>query len=91
MVEHGESPARSKRTAVAERKVADERRVTFRAFAQRWIEETLFYRSAGYVAQIVRGLAADVTRPSATWRWATCSRAHPRDHPATQRGPRRFA
>lgn len=60
MVEHGESPAKSKQTAVAERKVADERRVTFRAFSQRWIEETLFYRSAGYVAQIVRWLDAYV-------------------------------
>jgi integrase len=60
MVEHGESPAKSKQTAVAERKVADERRVTFRGFSQRWIEETLFYRSSGYVAQIVRWLDAYV-------------------------------
>ena len=60
LVERGESPAKSKQTAVAERKVSDERRVTFRVFSQRWIEETLFYRSAGYVAQIVRWLDAYV-------------------------------
>lgn len=45
---------------MVERKLAYERRVTFRAFAQRWIEETLFYRSAGYRAQIVRWLDANV-------------------------------
>ena len=60
LVAHGESPAKSKQAAVAERKVADERRVTFRVFARRWIEETLFYRSAGYVTQIVRWLDAYV-------------------------------
>ena len=41
-------------------RLADERRVTFRSVAQRWIEEPLFYRSAGYVAQIVRWLDAYV-------------------------------
>lgn len=60
MVAHGESPAKSKQAAVVERKTAEERRITFRVFAQRWIEETLFYRSAGYVAQIVRWLDAYV-------------------------------
>ncbi len=60
LVERGESPAKLKQAAAAERKLADERRVTFRAFAQRWIEETLFYRSSGYVAQIVRWLDAYV-------------------------------
>jgi integrase len=60
LVERGESPAKSKQSAAAAQKVADERRVTFRTFAQRWIEETLFYRSAGYVAQIVRWLDAYV-------------------------------
>jgi hypothetical protein len=28
--------------------------VDFRTVAQRWMEETLFYRSAGYRAQIAR-------------------------------------
>jgi hypothetical protein len=60
LVERGESPAKSKQAAVVERKLADERRVTFRVFSQRWIEETLFYRSAGYVAQFVRWLDAYV-------------------------------
>jgi hypothetical protein len=60
LVERGESPAKSKQAAAVAQKVADERRVTFRAFAQRWIEETLFYRSAGYRSQIVRWLDAYV-------------------------------
>ncbi|MCC7288352.1 MAG: tyrosine-type recombinase/integrase [Burkholderiaceae bacterium] len=60
LVERGASPAKSKQAAAVQRKLADERRVTFRAFSQRWIEETLFYRSAGYRAQIVRWLDAYV-------------------------------
>jgi integrase len=60
LVERGESPAKSKQATAMAQKVADERRVTFRAFAQRWIEETLFYRSVGYRSQIVRWLDAYV-------------------------------
>jgi hypothetical protein len=56
LVERGESPARSKQAAAVAQRVVDERRVTFRAFAQRWIEETLFYRSVGYLLQTVRWL-----------------------------------
>jgi hypothetical protein len=36
----------------------DARRQTFRVFAQRWIDETLFHRSGGHVARIVRWLDA---------------------------------
>ena len=68
LVERGESPAKSKQEKSAARKVADARAITFRTFAQRWIEETLFYRgianakpkSAGYIAQIARWLDAYV-------------------------------
>lgn len=68
VVERGESPAKSKQEKSAARKVADARAITFRTFAQRWIEETLFYRgianakpkSAGYIAQIARWLDAYV-------------------------------
>lgn len=56
LVERGESPAKAKQTAAVERQVAVERAVTFRVFAARWIDETLFYRSASYRAQIVRWL-----------------------------------
>jgi integrase len=59
-IERGQSPAKSKQAAVVDRKLAAERRITFRAFAQRWIGETLFYRSAGYKVQIVRWLGAYV-------------------------------
>jgi integrase len=43
---------------VAARKVAESRDLTVRVFARRWIDETLFYRSPAYVAQIVRWLDA---------------------------------
>lgn len=56
LVERGESPAKSKQELSAARKLADARALTFRTFAQRWMEETLFYRSSGYIAQIVRWL-----------------------------------
>ena len=52
----GRSPAKAKRAQKAEREVAAARDVTFAAFARRWIDETLFYRSAGYRAQTVRWL-----------------------------------
>ena len=58
LVERGESPAKSKQASVAARKVAESRDLTVRVFARRWIDETLFYRSAAYVAQIVRWLDA---------------------------------
>ena len=60
LVEQGESPAKDKQTSSSAQKLADSRRVTFRTFAMRWVEETLFYRSSGYVAQTVRWLDAYV-------------------------------
>jgi integrase len=56
LVEHGESPARAKQIQAAARKVADAKAISFRMFAQQWVDETLFYRSEGYRAQIVRWL-----------------------------------
>jgi hypothetical protein len=58
LVERGESPAKSKQATVAARKVAESRDLTVRAFARRWIDETLFYRPPACVAQIVRWLDA---------------------------------
>lgn len=43
---------------MAARKVAESRDLTVRVFARRWIDETLFYRSPAYVAQMVRWLDA---------------------------------
>ncbi|WP_422096843.1 tyrosine-type recombinase/integrase [Variovorax sp.] len=60
LVERGESPARKKQDDVVERRVAEARSITFEAFAQKWVQETLFYRSAGYRAQTVRWLQAYV-------------------------------
>ena len=48
--------AKAKRVQSTEMKVADARRLSFRTFAQRWVDETLFYRSGAYVAQTVRWL-----------------------------------
>ena len=56
----GDSPAKAKQRATVERRAAEASAITFRAFAQRWIDETLFYRSEGYRAQIVRWLDAYV-------------------------------
>ena len=42
LVEQGESPAKDKQTSSSAQKLADSRRVTFRTFAMRWVEETLF-------------------------------------------------
>jgi Arm DNA-binding domain len=50
----GESPAQAKRRDQVERRAAEARAVDFRTVARRWMEETLFYRSAGYRAQIAR-------------------------------------
>lgn len=60
LVERGESPAKLKQAKAVEDTAAKARAVTFRQFAQRWIDETLFYRSATYRAQIVRWLDAYV-------------------------------
>lgn len=60
LVERGESPAKAKQGAIIERRLDVERAVTFRDFAGRWIDETLFYRSASYRAQIVGWLDAHV-------------------------------
>jgi Arm DNA-binding domain len=56
LVARGQSPAKAKRVLSAEQKVADARRLSFRTFAPRCVDETLFYRSGGYVAQTVRWL-----------------------------------
>ena len=56
----GQSPARQKQVDAGDRRAADARAVTFRTFSKRWIDETLFYRSEGYRAQIVRWLDAYV-------------------------------
>jgi hypothetical protein len=56
LVERGQSPAQAKRVQSIEQKAADARRLSFRNFAQRWVDETLFYRSGGYRAQTVRWL-----------------------------------
>ena len=56
LVEHGESPARAKQTQSSARKLAESRALSFRTFARRWVDDTLFYRSEGYRAQIVRWL-----------------------------------
>ncbi len=58
LVERGQSPAKAKRVEAKEAVEAESRRLTFRVFAQRWIDETLFHRSGSYVAQIVRWLDA---------------------------------
>ena len=56
LVERGESPARAKQSRSAARKLAESRALSFKKFAQRWVDETLFYRSEGYRSQIVRWL-----------------------------------
>jgi integrase len=56
----GESPARAKQRDQVERRAAEARAVTFRAFAQTWVAETLHQRSEGYRAQIVRWLDTNV-------------------------------
>ena len=60
LVERGQSPAKAKRAQSTEQKVAAARRLSFRTFAQRWVEDTLFYRSGGYVAQTLCWLDAYV-------------------------------
>lgn len=60
LVARGQSPAKAKQAAVSAQKIAEARRLTFRSFAQRWVDETLFHRSGGYVAQTVRWLDAYV-------------------------------
>ena len=60
LVDRGESPARVKQTSAAAKKLAESRALSFRTFAQQWVADTLFYRSDGYRAQIVRWLDAYV-------------------------------
>jgi integrase len=60
LVDKGESPARRKKTDAAELRAAEASALTFKEFAQQWISDTLFYRSATYRAQIVRWLEAYV-------------------------------
>jgi integrase len=60
LLERGESPARAKQTKVVELERAAAAAITFQAFAAQWIDETLFYRSATYRAQITRWLDAHV-------------------------------
>ena len=43
LVERGQSPAKAERALSSEQKVSDARRLSFRAFAQRWVDDTLFY------------------------------------------------
>ena len=53
-VERGESPAKAKQAK--HEPGAEASALTFRAVAARWMDETLFYRSGGYRAQIARWL-----------------------------------
>jgi hypothetical protein len=54
LVERGQCPAKAKRALSTEQELADARRLSFRTFAQRRVDEMMFYRSGGYVAQTVR-------------------------------------
>ncbi|WP_093121314.1 tyrosine-type recombinase/integrase [Variovorax sp. OK605] len=56
VVERNESPARQKQSALDERRAAEARAVTFKTFAELWVDETLFYRSANYRSQTLRWL-----------------------------------
>lgn len=60
LVEQGQSPAKGKKVAAVRRRLAADRATAFRVFAQRWVDETLFHRSASYRAQIIRWLDAYV-------------------------------
>ena len=55
-VERGESPAKAKQAKQGAGNGAEPSTPTFRTVAARWMDETLFYRSAGYRAQIARWL-----------------------------------
>src|SRR5258706_12840261 len=48
LVERGESPARAKQSHLAAKKLAESPALSFKKFAQRWVEETLFFRSEAY-------------------------------------------
>lgn len=56
----GDSPAKAKQRETVARKAAEASAVDFQTFAQQWVEGTMFYRSEGYRAQIVRWLDAYV-------------------------------
>lgn len=60
LVHKGASPAGMKQREAVDIRAAKAAATTFRTVASRWIDETLFYRSAGYRAQIVRWLDAYV-------------------------------
>jgi hypothetical protein len=55
-----QSAAEAKRVLSTEHKLGEARRLSFRTFAPRWVDDTLFYRSGGYVAQTGRWLDAYV-------------------------------
>jgi integrase len=55
-VDQGLSPAKGKQTSVRVAKAAAAAAVPFRSFSARWVDETLFYRSDTYRAQINRWL-----------------------------------
>lgn len=46
-VERGQSPAKAKRALSTKQRLADARRLSFRTFAQRWVDETLLPHGAG--------------------------------------------
>ncbi len=60
LVVRGQSPAKEKQAAASAQKLVEARQLSFRDFGQRWVGETLFHRSGGYVAQTVRWLDAYV-------------------------------
>jgi integrase len=60
LVVRGQSPAKAKQAAASAQKLVEARQLSFRNFGQRWVGETLFHRSGGYVAQTVRWLDAYV-------------------------------
>lgn len=60
LVERGESPAKVKQKQAVAKKQDEARALSFSTFAQRWVDETLFYRSATYRAQIIRRLDVHV-------------------------------
>lgn len=60
LLHKGESPAKTKQADAVERKAAEARSVTFQSFARTWVDDTLFYRSAGYRAQTIRWLETHV-------------------------------
>jgi integrase len=56
----GESPAKAKQSQKAERLAAEARAVTFKAFAQEWVEEKLMHLSEAYRAKTIGWLDSDI-------------------------------